>query len=702
MALVLLKSDDTSPATSLVFSANAGAESATQTFHLWFNQGTPGGTISDVFLQLEVDNGSGTYVIAGVAMADQRWFKARVASGSNPSNDPAYIAQTTDWYDLGTDSVLPIPPLVGNSARYIEVKLRAPLGDGAATTTSNFRLVPRYNEATQGMAGGVSGLGQGIISGIGDATAFEFTDAPLVHQTGVADDYSHVLPPTWDTTYNGIIRGVYYSWAAHAHQYTQLDGAASALTAGQVYIVTISQGTGATPTYTKGIRAASASAVAPAAPASEILIGTVRVRYTAGTTEILTSDITVLCFSGRFRVEAGSGLHAIVNPGRAILPGAFVSRTSQQNALLVNTATNWIWLSASGGLIVTQTATPPQIGVEPLASMPCAGGIISGAITDLRRILWPNGVYGGIGTSVALGTAGAVSMDVALGDIFTITPTADVTLNAVNVKSAQLVSVYVTTSGTAPFKITFGTGFSTRYPAISTGSVSGVKTQLEFRGGVDGKLWEERDLVPAAVVLGDTGTVSVDAALGDVFTLTPVNNVDLELINGVIGQTIVVEILTSGTTPYQVTFGSGFSTTYATVAMPEVNGARIRRAFRVGVDGTAWDLQAGTDTRIPALNPADPINIDATTGDVFTLTPNQNATMNITGTRRAGQVINVLILTSGASSYTVTMGNSGMAVYASGSRALVTGVTSGVRYAWSFVCDGTDAWELTPPVALGT
>ena len=230
MALVLYKSDDTSLATGLTFTANAGEESAVQTLHLWQNKGTPGGSIKDVFLQLEADNGSGTYVTSGVAICDLHMFKARVASGSNPSNDPAFILETGDWFDLGSNSVLPIPDLVGNSSRYIEVKIRAPLGDGAATTSTNFRLVPRYNDAAFGIPSGVAeSAGNGIIDGAGDQTANEWRGplngegAPTLTASGTPDDYVHYGIRTWNR------RGVALRGVDDQHQLNQNDGAAAAL-----------------------------------------------------------------------------------------------------------------------------------------------------------------------------------------------------------------------------------------------------------------------------------------------------------------------------------------------------------------------------------------------------------------------------------------------------------------------------------------
>ena len=487
MALVLYKSDDTSLATGLTFTANAGEESATQTLHLWYQKGTPGGVIRDVFLQLEVDNGSGTYVTSGVATCDLHIFKARVASGSNPSNDPSFILETTDWHDLGTNAVLPIPDLVGNSARYIEVKIRAPLGDGAATTVANWRLVPRFNEASFGVAGGVAeGCGTGIIDGAGDNSANEWRGplngegAPTLTASGTPDDYVHYGIRTWNR------RGVALRGTDDQHQLDQNDSAAAALTAGQAYMVTVSQAGAGAPTFTKGLKAAAASAVAPAAPAGELLIGTVKVRYNAVLTEILTSDITVLCVSGQFMPQQSTGLALTINPGRAILAGAFVRRTSQQTAVLVASDTNRVWLSASGGLIVTQSATPPQTGVILLATATTDGSGVT-ALVDERQpsLLYPNDAV--CGRETALSGTGPWTLDHSLGDVFTLTPAGSSTATVVNVRPGRPLSIVVLTSGTSSYTITLDSSFITAAATPATGTVDARYFLLAYRGMASGK-----------------------------------------------------------------------------------------------------------------------------------------------------------------------------------------------------------------------
>lgn len=83
-----------------------------------------------------------------------------------------------------------------------------------------------------------------------------------------------------------------------------------------------------------------------------------------------------------------------------------------------------------------------------------------------------NGGTGHNGTVVtALGTTGTVSMDFSLGELYTMTPTGTVTLNATNCATGKHANVIVTTSGTSSFTITPSTNF--KGTALATGTTSG-------------------------------------------------------------------------------------------------------------------------------------------------------------------------------------------------------------------------------------
>lgn len=83
-------------------------------------------------------------------------------------------------------------------------------------------------------------------------------------------------------------------------------------------------------------------------------------------------------------------------------------------------------------------------------------------------------------TITPLGTTGSIGFDPSLGDIFTITPTGNVTLTGVSAGLVnQIIKLIVLTSGTSSFNITFGTGFVAQ-GVLATGTVSGKTFIVSF------------------------------------------------------------------------------------------------------------------------------------------------------------------------------------------------------------------------------
>jgi hypothetical protein len=174
--------DDVTPATALTFGPTAaGATSATQIVHFQYNWGTPGGAAANLSIQAVNPT---TGLDSGVPYLDETWLSARVNGGANPSLDPAFVAVTTDWYPLGAGNVLPIPNLPGNCDYFLELRLHPPMKDGAPTASVNFKLIANYNESAFPLAGALSDLGSGIVTGVGDRTVTEFVEAPTVLATG--------------------------------------------------------------------------------------------------------------------------------------------------------------------------------------------------------------------------------------------------------------------------------------------------------------------------------------------------------------------------------------------------------------------------------------------------------------------------------------------------------------------------------------
>lgn len=70
----------------------------------------------------------------------------------------------------------------------------------------------------------------------------------------------------------------------------------------------------------------------------------------------------------------------------------------------------------------------------------------------------------------------------------------------------------------------------------------------------------------AAVVVTPGATPAIDATAGKVFTVVPAQNEAFTISGGIVGQEIVLQVTTSGTTSYNLTFGTGFGANAGTLA----------------------------------------------------------------------------------------------------------------------------------------
>lgn len=84
-------------------------------------------------------------------------------------------------------------------------------------------------------------------------------------------------------------------------------------------------------------------------------------------------------------------------------------------------------------------------------------------------------------TVTVLGTTGTVSLDPTLGQVFTVTPTGNITLNAASAPAGARVYVVVTTSGTSSFNITPSTNFKST-GVLATGTSDAKVFTIAFVG----------------------------------------------------------------------------------------------------------------------------------------------------------------------------------------------------------------------------
>src|ERR1019366_4920902 len=125
MSVAFYLVDDGTPATALAFGPTAaGATSATQTLHVWYNYSVAGGSVSNFSIQA-VDPATG--LASGVDWLDETWIEARVNGGANPGPAAAFHSITKDWSGVGGGSALPLPVLPGNCVYSLELGLPPPL-----------------------------------------------------------------------------------------------------------------------------------------------------------------------------------------------------------------------------------------------------------------------------------------------------------------------------------------------------------------------------------------------------------------------------------------------------------------------------------------------------------------------------------------------------------------------------------------------
>jgi hypothetical protein len=115
-------------------------------------------------------------------------------------------------------------------------------------------------------------------------------------------------------------------------------------------------------------------------------------------------------------------------------------------------------------------------------------GVVNNCVYTIDFVMDFSGTLCEVGRSkpipqvVALGTTGTVSLDPTVGhEVFTITPSGAVTLNAASAPVGKRATLVVTTSGTSSFNITPTTNFKST-GALATGTVSGKVFTISFIG----------------------------------------------------------------------------------------------------------------------------------------------------------------------------------------------------------------------------
>ena len=148
-------------------------------------------------------------------------------------------------------------------------------------------------------------------------------------------------------------------------------------------------------------------------------------------------------------------------------------------------------------------------------------------------------------------------------------------------KIRELIASSVTTA-TATLSGALAAASAAISGAVTIGSTLGVTGVGTFSG----KLVAKTIGSGAAVALTPGATPAIDATLGKVFTMVPAQNQAFTTTGGVVGQEMILKVVTSGTNSYNLTFGTGFGANASTLA----TGATTAKTFVMKFvhDGTSF------------------------------------------------------------------------------------------------------------------
>lgn len=346
-------STDATQSPALAFTPVNGVAAAPQVLHLWNDKG--GTSASDDAAELVVtcltrDQGD-TEWSATHAAAAGGWVRVQAVGSGGPG---APVAHLTGLTPIGQSRQLALLDLPSDGYRELEISVLVPAGVG--TQALEVKLVARAGGVSEALPDGAYEVGGvGVRSGLGDTECSYLAWGGAVTANGPADNKVDVAELHY------VHAGVPLTVAAAEVVLSQSDGVSEALTSGQAYIARLSVGAAGTVTTTKGLRAAAASAAAPALPDGELLVADVTVDYQAGSSVVETADIdqTARRFGGFHAVTSGASLSVTIHPGEALVGGRLVRITGTRNVTLAASDETWVWLSPAGAMVQALTAVAP-------------------------------------------------------------------------------------------------------------------------------------------------------------------------------------------------------------------------------------------------------------------------------------------------------------------------------------------------------
>lgn len=223
-------------------------------------------------------------------------------------------------------------------------------------------------------------------------------------------------------------------------------------------------------------------------------------------------------------------------------------------------------------------------------------------------------------------------------------------------------------------------------PTIVGGSINNTPI-----GGSTPNVATFTQLNTVVTTLTPGSTISINPALGGVFKVTPAQNETITAASQKAGQNLTLIVTTSGTTPYTLTFSTGFAglTEFYTGAI-----SAKQYILNFVSDGTNFIFQTDLSKPVVALASAATIALDTALGNTFTHTPSQGETINA-ATVVPGQRLTFIITTSGTSSFTLTFSTNFKST-----GTLATGTVSAKVFTIEFISDGTNYNEVARSTAM--
>lgn len=201
------------------------------------------------------------------------------------------------------------------------------------------------------------------------------------------------------------------------------------------------------------------------------------------------------------------------------------------------------------------------------------------------------------------------------------------------------------------------------------------------------------DLSVVKAFSATTGAVALDLMTGNTFTVTPTGDITLTATNltNLAGKIIRLVITSTGTTSRTISFSTGFATTPAFKTGTVASVIRILEFYCNGTDLREIGNRQPLGTT--ALTPAGTVAVEPSQGDLFTLTPGEDETINA-ATVHNGYEFTIKVLTSGTTSRTLT--------FSTGFKStgtLATGTSDAKIFLIRFKSDGTQYCEVSRTAA---